>query len=81
MLAPVEIHQPSLSGATAPFPFGGVTNGLDIFVTGDWLGTGAYHAGVYRQGSWLLDLTGAHTYDTFFHFGGLPTDTPIIGVW
>jgi hypothetical protein len=53
----------------------------DIYVAGDWLGTGVYHAGIYRSGSWLLDLTGAHTYDTFFQFGGLATDTPVVGKW
>jgi hypothetical protein len=53
----------------------------DIFVTGDWQGTGVWHAGVYRAGNWLLDLTGAHTYDTFYQFGGVPTDQPIPGKW
>ena len=68
-------HQPA-SGA---FPYGGLAG--DVFVTGDWLGTGTSHAGVYRQGFWLLDLTGAHTYDTFFGYGGLGIDTPITGKW
>jgi len=89
-------HIPSLTGATAPFAFGGVpctstsvpgcpvANPLatsDIYVAGDWLGNGTYHAGIYRAGSWLLDLTGAHTYDTFFQFGGVSTDQPIVGKW
>jgi hypothetical protein len=77
----VAAHQPSLSGATAPFPFGGDADGLDMFVTGDWLGTGTSHAGVYRRGNWLLDLTGGHTYDTFYQFGGLPSDVPVTGKW
>jgi hypothetical protein len=68
-------HQPA-SGA---FAFGGVPG--DVYVTGDWLGTGITRAGIYRQGNWLLDLTGAHTYDTFYQFGGVPTDVPIVGVW
>jgi hypothetical protein len=74
-------HQPSFTGNTAPFPFGGVPSGVDIFVTGDWLGNGFSRAGIYRQGSWILDLQGNHTYDTFFQFGGLATDTPVTGKW
>jgi len=50
-------------------------------VTGDWLGTGTTRAGIYRQGNWLMDLLGAHTYDTFYQFGGLPVDQPIVGKW
>ena len=65
--------------AAGSFPFGGLAG--DIFVTGDWLGTGVWHAAVYRTGSWIEDTTGAHTYDTFFQFGGLATDTPVVGKW
>jgi len=53
----------------------------DIFVVGDWLGTGTDRAGIYRGGSWIEDLTGAHTADTFFQFGGLASDTPVVGKW
>jgi len=81
--------------AAGSFPYGGLactslSNGCtsidinktgDLFVVGDWLGTGTEQAGVYRQGSWILDLTGAHTYDTFFQFGGLATDIPVTGKW
>jgi hypothetical protein len=72
-------HPVATAGNTAPFPYGGIAG--DVFVTGDWQGTGIYHAGVYRSGSWILDLSGAHTYDTFFQFGGVSTDTPITGKW
>jgi hypothetical protein len=72
-------HQPATTGPTAPFAFGGITG--DLYVSGDWQSTGTYHAGIYRSGSWLLDLSGAHTYDTFFQFGGLATDQPITGKW
>ena len=75
-------HGPCLSAAicgSAPFPYGGIAG--DMFVTGDWLGTGVSHAGVYRQGTWIEDTTGAHTYDTAFQFGGLPVDQAIPGKW
>jgi hypothetical protein len=73
------IHQPSFTGNTAPFAYGGLAG--DAFVSGDWQGNGIYRAGIYRSGSWILDLSGNHTYDTFFQFGGLSTDTPITGKW
>jgi hypothetical protein len=53
----------------------------DIYVTGDWTGTGVSRAGIYRAGNWLLDLSGAHTYDTFAQFGGLASDKPVVGKW
>ena len=72
-------HQP----AGGAYAFGGLYG--DVFVTGDWTGLGYSRGGVYRQGIWLLDegLNGAsnHTYDTFFGYGGLPTDLPIVGKW
>ena len=72
-------HQP----ATGAYPYGGLFG--DVFVVGDWLANGYSRGGVYRQGIWLLDegLSGMnnHTYDTFFGYGGLPTDIPITGKW
>jgi hypothetical protein len=68
-------HQPAIGA----FPYGGISG--DQYVTGDWLGTGTSHAGIYRSGNWLLDLTGAHTYDTFYQFGGVPTDIATPGKW
>lgn len=60
----------------------------DMYVTGDWLGTGVTYPGIYRQGGWIEDLTGAHTYDTLYFFGGLPglygglwQDFPLVGKW
>jgi hypothetical protein len=99
-------HVPA-SGALAPFAFGGVActstsvpgcttaNPLltsDIYVTGDWLNSGSWRAGVYRAGSWILDLgingAAVHTYDTFYQFGGCAAatcggkvDQPIVGKW
>jgi hypothetical protein len=94
---PVQTDHIAAGGSLSPFPFGGVPctgNPLpvgcaggdplktpDIYLTGDWQGTGVSHAGIYRGGSWIQDLTGAHTYDTFFQFGGLPTDLPVVGKW
>jgi hypothetical protein len=70
-------HQPILSGPAAPFAFGGLAN--DVFVTGDWVGTGTDHAGVYRGGQWVEDTTGNHTTLGVFNFGGLSTDQPLVG--
>jgi len=76
-------HVASLTGETAPFPYGGIAG--DQFVTGDWESTGTWHAGVYRSGSWILDLglgaAGVHTYDTFFQYGGVAGDQPLVGKW
>jgi hypothetical protein len=95
------------TGTLAPFPFGGVpckTAGVpgcstvnplltsDIYVAGDWENTGAWRAGIYRAGSWILDLglggAGVHTYDTFYQFGGCTgancggqVDQPVAGKW
>jgi len=71
--------QSAAACGSAPFAYGGVTG--DIWVSGDWLGTGVYHIAVYRGGNWLEDLTGAHTYDTFYQFGGTAADQPIVGKW
>jgi hypothetical protein len=72
-------HQP----AAGAYAFGGLFG--DVFVTGDWLGTGMARGGVYRGGIWLLDEglngTNNHTYDTFFGYGGLSTDIPVTGKW
>jgi hypothetical protein len=68
-------HQP----AAGAFPYGGVAG--DVFITGDWTGSGISRAGVYRSGNWILDLNGAHTYDTFYQFGGAPGDVPTPGKW
>jgi hypothetical protein len=76
-------HQPAASGAIAPFAFGGVAN--DVFVSGDWLGSGAARAGIYRGGLWVLDegVNGAtqHTADATFPFGGITGDQPLVGAW
>lgn len=71
--------QAGCTANTTPFAYGGLAG--DIFVTGDWEGTNIWHAGIYRQGNWIEDTTGAHTYDTFYQFGGLATDTPVVGKW
>jgi len=68
-------HQP----APGSFAYGGLFG--DVFVTGDWLGTSMYQAGVYRSGFWLLDLNGSHTQQTFFGYGGLAGDAPLVGKW
>jgi len=93
---PLPANHPVATGGTlTPFAFGGlactslfpgcpsVNPNLspDMFVTGDWLATGVWHAGVYRAGTWLEDTTGAHTYDTDWAFGGIPGDQPIPGKW
>ena len=61
--------------AANAFAFGGLPG--DVFVTGDWWGTGTSTAGVYRNGYWVLDaaLPGAaqvsHQAGLAFGYGGL----------
>ncbi len=73
------------STAVPGCPVAGPLLTSDIYVTGDWLGTGTSHAGIYRAGNWIEDLgtgpAGTHTYDTFFQFGGTASDKPLIGKW
>jgi hypothetical protein len=75
-------HQPDLANC---FAFGGLTG--DVFVTGDWYGTGTATAGVYRVGLWVLDLSkpGAaqanHVPGITLNYGGVPGDVPVAGKW
>jgi hypothetical protein len=65
--------------------FGGYPE--DIPVVGDWTGDGIRKIGVYRQGSWYLDLNGNGVWDgcgvdaCISSFGGLPGDVPVVGDW
>lgn len=61
-----------------PFGFGGLTG--DIFVTGDWLGTGIKQAGVYRQGEWVQDAVGSQMNLPAYWFG-YSNSVPIVGRW
>ncbi len=65
--------------------FGGYPE--DVPVVGDWTGDGNRKIGVYRQGSWYLDLNGNGAWDgcgvdaCIASFGGLPGDVPVVGDW
>jgi len=75
-------HLAATATGISPFAFGGIAG--DVYVAGDWIGSGTARAGIYRSGSWILDLGNVvanHTYDTFFQFGGTATDQPIVGKW
>jgi hypothetical protein len=55
----------------------------DYPVAGDWTGTGVTRIGVFRRGSWFLDLNNDGTWDSgdgVFAFG-LPGDIPVVGDW
>lgn len=55
----------------------------DIPVMGDWTGTGQVRIGVFRAGTWYLDITGNGNYDSgsrSFVFGQ-PGDKPVVGDW
>jgi hypothetical protein len=77
-------HQPDYARC---FPFGGLAG--DLFVTGDWYGTGISVAGVYRSGLWYLDTAlpgdplSNHTAVGLltFHYGGASNDFPVVGAW
>jgi len=75
----------------APFVYGGYgpsnqsdwasATWRDMFVTGDWLGTGVSMPGLYRQGAWIEDQDFSHTGNTYYGFGGLDGDKPLVGKW
>jgi hypothetical protein len=73
-------HPPGIT-----FGFGGLAG--DVFVTGDWYGTGASSAGVYRAGFWVLDAAApsapqvSHVPGLTFGYGGLAGDVPVTGRW
>jgi hypothetical protein len=75
-------HQPDVVRC---FAFGGVAG--DVFLTGDWYGTGISAGAVYRNGLWVIDaaLPGAplpnHVPGITFGYGGVPTDVPVTGKW
>jgi serine-aspartate repeat-containing protein C/D/E len=55
--------------------------GVDLPVAGDWNGDGIRSIGVFRAGTWLLDLDGdgRHTHrDAVVHFGA-DGDLPVVG--
>jgi len=63
----------------APFAFGGL-NG-DVYLSGDWVGTGVSFPGLYRNGQWVLDLDGTQQHLQTYNFGGLSGDVPLVGKW
>jgi hypothetical protein len=53
----------------------------DIAVAGDWNGSGIRSVGLYRDGTWKLDVNGNGRWDTadaHFHFGAAG-DLPVVG--
>jgi len=79
-------NEPASHPAAAnAFAFGGLAG--DVFVTGDWYGSGITTAGVYRAGFWVLDaaLPGApqayHLPGLTFGYGGVAGDVPLTGKW
>ncbi|MEN6452324.1 MAG: SdrD B-like domain-containing protein [Thermoguttaceae bacterium] len=55
----------------------------DIAVAGDWNGDGIYSIGVFRGGTWYLDMDGDGRFtdrDTVVEYGQ-PGDLPVVGDW
>ena len=58
----------------------------DVPVVGDWTGSGVVRMGVFRNGTWYLDLNNNGTWDgvdggdAVYSFG-LPGDIPVVGDW
>jgi hypothetical protein len=84
--APNAGNQPVNHPAAAnSFAFGGL-NG-DVYITGDWYGTGTTGAGMYRNGLWVLDALPPTSPQTIhvpglaFAYGGLAGDIPVPGKW
>jgi hypothetical protein len=76
-------HQPDYPRC---FAFGGLAG--DVFIAGDWYGSGISSGAVYRSGLWVLDpaIPGAPQPDHLltpltFNYGGASTDVPVAGRW
>jgi len=71
--------------AANAFGFGGLAG--DVFLAGDWYGSGIATAAVYRAGMWVLDAAppGApqanHLPGLTFGYGGVEGDVPLTGKW
>ncbi len=55
----------------------------DIAVVGDWNGDGVYTIGIFRNGTWFLDMDGDGRWgpgDLVVEFGQ-PGDIPVVGDW
>ncbi len=55
----------------------------DIAVVGDWNGDGVYTIGIFRNGTWFLDMDGDGRWspgDVMFKFGQ-EGDLPVVGDW
>jgi len=55
----------------------------DIAVTGDWNGDGIYTIGIFRNGTWFLDMDGDGRFgkgDVVCQFGQ-EGDLPVVGDW
>lgn len=70
--------------ADTTFFFGGVSG--DIPVTGDWDGDGDTEAGVFRSGSWYIDLNSDGVNNDCpstgcYRFGVVAGDIPVTGDW
>ena len=63
----------------APFWFGGLSG--DVYLSGDWLGTGVSYPGIYRSGQWIMDTDFTGTKLNTYNFGGLSGDVPLVGKW
>ncbi len=69
------------------FVFGGGSTVTPV--VGNWDGVGPDEVGVFRNGTWFLDLNGNDQWDgpgglpndVRFVFGGGPTDTPVVSNW
>ena len=71
------------TGVDTSFVFG-LPGSNDVPVFGDWNGTGVTKVGIFRNGTWYLDLNNNHAWDpgvdgTFFY--GQPGDLPIVSNW
>lgn len=58
-------------------------NAADIPIVGDWTGTGVPRIGVFRNGTWYLDINGDGYYDSgdaAISFGQAG-DIPVVGDW
>jgi hypothetical protein len=64
----------------ATFAFG---QGGDVPIAADWNGSGATKVGIFRNGLWIVDYTGARLYNAQNHSYtyGQAGDIPVAGDW
>ncbi len=76
-------HDAGFDGASSTQTYTYYGEATDVPIVGDWNGTGATKIGVFRNGTWILNMNGTgknSSSDRQFTFGQAG-DIPIVGDW